>query len=93
MRNAPAARVAVGDTEFIVRHNSYRAEAVRTSAAAHPTVAAMLLRARAAMETASGCTVRPGTLYGDAVLSEAFLDCPGQQPARLQPRWIYSPPG
>jgi hypothetical protein len=52
----------------------------------------MLLRARAAMEAASGCAVRPGTLYGDAVLSEAFLDCPGQEPARLQPRWIYSPP-
>lgn len=92
MLDAPTTRLNVDGYAFMVRHNGWRAEAVRTTAAPGATVSAMLGRAREAMELASGCAVRPGTLYGDVVMAEALLDCPGRPGARIQPRWIYSPP-
>jgi hypothetical protein len=46
------------------------------------------------MEPADAMTLRAGTLYGDRVMAEAFLDCDGSDPARLTPQWRYSlPPG
>ncbi len=92
MLDAPVARLSVEGADFTVRHNAWRAEAVRTSPAAGATVSGNLSRAKTAMERASGCRVRPGTLYGDVVMAEALLDCPGQTGARIQPRWIYAPP-
>ncbi len=92
MLEAPVTRLTVEGADFTVRHNLWRAEAVRTSAAAGVTVSGNLARAKTAMERASGCAVRPGTLYGDVVMAEALLDCPGHDGARIQSRVIYSPP-
>lgn len=92
MLDAPVTRLTVEGDAFTVRHNLWRAEAVRTSTAAGASVSGNLSRAKTAMERASGCAVRPGTLYGDVVMAEALLDCPGHDGARVQSRWIYSPP-
>lgn len=92
MRNAPRAQVVVEGTRFTVHHTATRAEAVRTSPARHPDKFAMLALAARAMEAASGCTLRPGTLYGDQVMAEAFLDCPGAPQTLLKPPLTYLEP-
>lgn len=52
----------------------------------------ILSRALRAIETVSGCQVRPGTLYGDWALVEAYLSCPGKPAGRLQPVQSHAPP-
>ena len=86
-------RLTVQGHAFTVRHTPQRAESVRTSPMSDPSLRQMLLLSRTAIETASGCLVRDGTLYGDRVMAEAFLDCEGAEPARLQPQWRFSLPG
>ncbi|MEV8467371.1 hypothetical protein AB0T83_11320 [Fluviibacterium sp. DFM31] len=88
MLGADTTRLAIGGHDFVVRHTDQRAEVVRAS----PAVAsrsAMLVLSKQAMERASGCKVRDGTLYGDAVLAEAMLTCGEDAPARLLPVWTF----
>ncbi|WP_193139986.1 MULTISPECIES: hypothetical protein [unclassified Meridianimarinicoccus] len=88
MMGADTTRLAIGGHDFVVRHTDQRAEVVR----ANPAVAArsdMLALSKLAMEQASGCKVRDGTLYGDAVLAEAMLACPAAPSARLLPVWTF----
>ena len=86
-----AARIDIDGSTFLVRHTDTRAEATRISPEAAPPRMLMLSRALRAIETASGCAVLPGTLYGDWSLAEAYLDCPGRDPAVLQPQLTHRP--
>lgn len=92
MFGAQSARLMVGGHAFTVHYTEQRAESVRTSPMAEPGLRQMLLLSRTAIETASGCTVRPGTMYGDRVMAEAFLNCDGAPPAILRPQWRYALP-
>lgn len=85
--HADRAEVTIAGHDYVVRHTDQRAEATRVSPAATPARGEMLVHAQSAMEAASGCTIRPGTLYGDRVMAEAMLICPGVEPAPLSPRW------
>lgn len=84
--------VTVDGVAFTVHHDRTRAEAVRTTALPDPGLRRMLLMSRTAMEAASGCPIRPGTLYGDRVVAEAFLDCPDSPGVTLRPAWVFTPP-
>ncbi|QIE41195.1 hypothetical protein G5B39_04040 [Rhodobacteraceae bacterium SC52] len=92
MFGAQSTRLTVGGHSFTVHHTSQRAESVRTSVMAEPGLRQMLLLSRTAIETASGCVVRPGTMYGDRVMAEAFLNCDGEPPAILRPQWRFALP-
>lgn len=92
MFGADRTRVSVSGQDFTVRHDRMRAESVRTSPMADPGLRDMLLMSRAAIEAASGCPVRSGTLYGDRVMAEAFLDCPDSPGVTLRPAQIFTPP-
>lgn len=87
-----AQRVTVDGSRFLVRWTDTRAEATRISPESRPQRMVILSRALRAIETVSGCTVLPGTLYGDTNLAEAYLDCPGRDPERLQPALTHRPP-
>jgi len=92
MLSATRSEVAVDGVSFTVHHDRTRAEVVRTTPLAEPGLRPMLLMSRTAMETASGCPIRPGTLYGDRVMAEAFLDCPDSPGVTLRPAWVFTPP-
>jgi len=92
MLSATRSEVTVDGVVFTVHHDRTRAEVVRTTALTEPGLRPMLLMSRTAMETASGCTIRPGTLYGDRVMAEAFLDCPDSPGVTLRPAWVFTPP-
>ncbi|MBE3640396.1 hypothetical protein [Mangrovicoccus algicola] len=85
-------RVSAGGSEFVVRYTATRAEATRVSPESRPRRMVMLARALEAIETASGCRVLPGTLYGDWSLAEAYLDCPGTAPQVIRPVLTHRPP-
>ena len=91
MLSATRSEVVVQGIGFTVHHDRTRAEVVRTTPLAEPGLRPMLLMSRTAMETASGCPIRPGTLYGDRVMAEAFLDCPDSPGVTLHPVWVYTP--
>lgn len=92
MLSATRSEVDIDGVGFTVHHDRTRAEVVRTTPLAEPGLRPMLLMSRTAMETASGCPIRPGTLYGDRVMAEAFLDCPDSPGVTLRPVWVYTPP-
>jgi len=91
MAGAPVSRLTVSGVAFTVRHDGQRAESVRTSLLPNADLRVMLALSKTAIERASGCPIRPGTLYGDRVMAEAFLACEGRAPARLQPRLVFTP--
>lgn len=72
---APALPVEVEGSRFTVRVQEGEAEAIRLSREWAPTLGSVAPRAVAAIERASGCRVRPGTLTGDAAVVRAALDC------------------
>ena len=84
--------VEIADLTFRVRFTDTRAEATRISSGHVPERMVVLAHAKAAIEQASGCTVRPGTLYGDWSLVEAYLSCPGQPQGRVRPVLVHQPP-
>ncbi len=84
-------RITVEGTRFVVSHTETRAEATRVSPERLPNRERMLYLALQAIEGASGCTVLPGTLYGDWSLTEAYLDCPETPSPRIQPQQTYRP--
>lgn len=92
MLSATRSEVDIDGVGFTVHHDRTRAEVVRTTPLAEPGLRPMLLMSRTAMETASGCPIRPGTLYGDRVMAEAFLDCPDSPGVTLRPAWVFTPP-
>ena len=55
-----------------------RVEVYRTNITALPRRSAVLLRAQLAINQATGCKVRKGTLEGDQALVRAGLSCQGQ---------------
>ena len=75
----PAQRVSIGGSEFSVRATASEAQAVRRGFDPNAMFQreAIAVRAGLAMERATGCRVVPGTLRGDgdAVITEAELDC------------------
>lgn len=92
MLGASRAVVEVEGLRYAVWHLPYRAETTRLSAVGSVTTVQNLLNARAAMETATGCAVRAGTLYGDRVMAEALLDCPGHAPVPMQTTQTWGGP-
>lgn len=88
---ADMAEVEIDGLTYRVRHDGQRAEAVRVSPVRSPSRIDMLTSAQAAIETVTGCEVRDGTLYGDRVMAEALLSCPGTAPARVQSPIIVTP--
>jgi len=92
MLSATRSEVVVHGIGFTVHHDGTRAEVVRTTPLTEPGLRPMLAMSAVAMETASGCPIRPGTLYGDRVMAEAFLDCEGTPGATLRPAWVFTPP-
>lgn len=92
MMAAESTRLSVAGHVFTVRHDAGRAEAVRTSPMPDPGLREMLSLSKAAIEAASGCAVRDGTLYGDRVMAEALLDCAEAAPLRLGPPVIFDAP-
>ncbi|MBN2907120.1 MAG: hypothetical protein JXJ18_10470 [Rhodobacteraceae bacterium] len=73
----PATRVTVDGSTFAVRQNGDRAQAIRLNVERRKGVMA---RAFAAMEQATGCTIRPGTLSGDPAVIYAQIACPSSAP-------------
>lgn len=89
MLGAPQTKVAVGDQLFLVHHTHRRAEATRLSRDPAPKTLSNIARAAEAIRAATGCELRKGTLYGDAVMAEALLDCPGARPTRVLPQYRF----
>lgn len=87
-----AAEITVDGSRFLVRFTDTRAEATRITPQGAPERLVILSRALRAIEDASGCQVRPGTLYGDTNLIEAYLTCPGKAEGALQPVQSHRPP-
>jgi hypothetical protein len=73
----PPTRIALDGATFSVRVAGTQAQAVRTNFDLRAGIRGreILPRAGLAMERASGCRVRPGSLKGDAAVAEARLDC------------------
>lgn len=75
-----SARLTVGGMEFGVHWSAERAEAYRLTRQWRPDRAAVFARAKVAIERASGCPVRKGSLGGDVAIVTAALDCRGRPP-------------
>lgn len=73
----PPTRVEIADSVYSVRVSGNKAQAIRRNvdfnAALHR--AEYVARSGLAMEKASGCRVRSGTLRGDPAMAEARLAC------------------
>ena len=70
---------------FGVHWNGAEAEAYRISHHARPRLSHVMANALAAIERASGCRVREGSLRGDAAIVRAGLVCPGGTAAPRSP--------
>ena len=70
-----ATRITVGGSTFSVRVAGSQATATRLNFDARARAATILPRAGIAMERVSGCTVRTGSLKGDAAMATATLRC------------------
>jgi len=83
-RGIPAHRISVGGSDFDIRINGLRAEAIRTNAQWAPRMAATAPQGVAAIEAVSGCRV--ATLTGDQAMMRGRLDCgDGPPPVPLFP--------
>ncbi|MBU2981620.1 hypothetical protein KO498_07300 [Lentibacter algarum] len=75
-RGAPLSRIVVDGSSFDIRVHDRRAEAIRTNSEWAPRMSTVAPRAVAAIEQASGCTVK--RLRGDQAMIVADLKCKGQ---------------
>ncbi|WP_139840119.1 hypothetical protein [Pseudoruegeria sp. SK021] len=91
MLSTTRTEIVVDGHRYVVRHTDARAEAVRVSVAKPADKRVMIATAAKAIERASACQIRAGTLYGDQVMAEAFLDCLGQNGVTLSPRTTWRP--
>lgn len=73
----PAAEVEVAGSTFRVymRSGTGMVQAHRTSFEALPSRSLTLTKAARAIELATGCGLRPGTLAGDQAIITAEVDC------------------
>jgi hypothetical protein len=76
-----AREVAVGQARFVVRQRGGEAEAIRVSPGMPEDLRGTVLRGLLAIETATGCGVRPGRWSGDAAVIRAALDCGQARPS------------
>lgn len=84
--SSPPERVEVAGHEFTVRIAKEEAETTRTNTIWPPPDARQVLPAAAlAMQGVSGCSVKPGTLSGDAAVQRAELDCGAASPPAREP--------
>lgn len=75
-----ARQVTVEGSTFSVRATRRDAEAIRINREWRPRRGAIVVKAAAAIEIASGCPVRKRSLSGDTNIVRARLDCPGTAP-------------
>lgn len=66
----------VGGMRFGVHWSGESAEAYRTSKHLRPRLSEVMANARVAIEKASGCKVKDGSMGGDVAIVTAALDCP-----------------
>jgi len=70
----PGTRVTVDGSTFSVRRSGNTAQAIRLNMERR---AGVMARGFVAIEQATGCAVRPGTLSGDPAVIYAKLTCAG----------------
>ncbi|WP_108484891.1 hypothetical protein [Oceaniglobus ichthyenteri] len=75
----PSQTVAIGPSTFSVRMRGDRVESLRTSREWRPREADIMARAAQAMERATGCPLRKGSLIGDQAIQRAKVVC-GNRP-------------
>lgn len=78
MRGAITRRVEVGGSLFSVHLLGDRVEAVRLTVETGPGARGVMARGFAAIETASGCRIVPGSFEGDPALMRARVTCTGE---------------
>jgi len=84
-RGAPAHRVSMGGSDFVIRIKGLQAEAIRTNMQWAPRMAATAPQGMAAIEMVSGCRV--DKLTGDQAMMQARLDCgDGPPPGPIFPQ-------
>lgn len=69
--------ITVAGTQFAVFHRADKVQVIRTSREILPRRNTDLTRAAQAIETATGCSVRPRSMKGDQAVITAELDCRG----------------
>lgn len=70
--------VVIEDSTFSVHRREDQVEVYRTSFEMLPPREQVLARAELAIEQATGCAVKTGSLHGDQALIKASLACNGQ---------------
>lgn len=75
MMGAAHRTVTVDGSTFGVHWSGSEAEVYRTSTEFMPRLSVTMAKAERAIVQASGCTVVPGTMVGDAALMKAEIDC------------------
>ncbi|RBO51703.1 hypothetical protein DSD19_17995 [Rhodovulum sp. BSW8] len=70
----PPVMVEIDGSRFAVRRKGGEAQAIRLN---REYRAGTMARAFRAIETGSGCAIRPDTLRGDPAVAYARLTCPG----------------
>lgn len=109
--DSPSPHFRTGDTRtydmqvegarFKIHQREDRVESYRINAEALPNRSSVLRRAKIAIEMATGCPIREGTLSGDQGIQRAQLNCgrklpPAEPPVlvdfdcELHDRWIHS---
>lgn len=75
-QGATPTRVSVAGMDFAVFRSGAEVEAIRTNAMPVPRQRDVFRNAIAAIEQATGCTLRPRSMTGDAAIIRAAVDCP-----------------
>lgn len=73
--DSPHVAVTVEGSRFSVWRDGDRVEVIRVSPEALPRLSVVLARAEVAIERATGCPVRSGSLKGDQAVVTARLAC------------------
>lgn len=76
-----ARQVTVDGSRFSVRATRSEAEAIRVNGEWRARRGAVVAKAAVAIEQASGCAVRKGSLHGDTNIVKARLNCPDRDRA------------
>jgi hypothetical protein len=75
MMSGERQKVEVSGTAFTVYRKGDAVEVYRTTPEFMPRMSEVFARAEQAIEQATGCAVKDGSLVGDAALMRAVLDC------------------
>ncbi|MBT2131457.1 hypothetical protein [Aliiroseovarius lamellibrachiae] len=79
-KDTTTAEVTVEGSVFKIHRRENWVESYRTSFEALPNVSKVLGRAKVAIERATGCPIRQGSLSGDQGIQRAELNCDGSLP-------------